>query len=75
MIVISEMRNNIKKHARVQVLDVDVNWRMHMVSDGQRRRVQICVGLLKPFKMRAHTCGHGGELMSSISHLLAQFDQ
>jgi len=24
------------------------------VSDGQRRRVQICVGLLKPFKVSVH---------------------
>ncbi|KAL6493795.1 ABC transporter I member 20 [Orobanche gracilis] len=24
---------------------------MHKVSDGQRRRVQICMGLLKPFKV------------------------
>lgn len=24
---------------------------MHRVSDGQRRRVQICLGLLKPFKV------------------------
>lgn len=34
----------------VKVLDIDPSWRMHQVSDGQRRRVQICVGLLRPFK-------------------------
>jgi len=34
-----------------QVLDVDLEWRMHKVSDGQRRRVQICMGLLRPFKV------------------------
>ena len=33
------------------MLDVDPCWRMHQVSDGQRRRVQICVGLLKLFKV------------------------
>ncbi|KAH9735957.1 ABC transporter I family member 20 [Citrus sinensis] len=33
------------------VLDIDLSWRMHKVSDGQRRRVQICMGLLKPFKV------------------------
>ena len=27
-----------------------MNWRMHEVSDGQRRRVQIMLGLLRPFK-------------------------
>ena len=35
----------------LQVLDIDPQWRMHQVSDGQRRRVQICVGLLRPFKV------------------------
>ena len=33
----------------MEVLDINPNWRMHTVSDGQRRRVQICLGLLKPF--------------------------
>ncbi|KAL9809047.1 ABC transporter I family member 20 [Arabidopsis thaliana] len=33
------------------VLDIDISWRLHKVSDGQRRRVQICMGLLKPFKV------------------------
>ncbi|KAK9909943.1 hypothetical protein WJX75_009834 [Coccomyxa subellipsoidea] len=32
----------------MHVLDIDPEWRMHRVSDGQRRRVQICLGLLKP---------------------------
>eukprot|EP00897_Mesotaenium_endlicherianum_P008340 jgi/Mesen1/7534/ME000391S06773 len=35
----------------IKVLDIDVTWRMHKVSDGQRRRVQICMGLLSPFKV------------------------
>jgi CCR4-NOT complex subunit CAF16 len=34
-----------------QILDIDLAWRMHKASDGQRRRVQICMGLLKPFKV------------------------
>lgn len=33
----------------IKVLDIDPDWRMHLVSDGQRRRVQIAMGLLKPF--------------------------
>ncbi|KAL5218891.1 hypothetical protein ABZP36_019575 [Zizania latifolia] len=33
------------------ILDIDLSWRMHKASDGQRRRVQICMGLLKPFKV------------------------
>ena len=30
-------------------MDVDINWHMHQVSDGQRRRVQIVLGLLQPW--------------------------
>lgn len=30
-------------------LDIDVRWRMHRVSDGQRRRVQILMALFRPF--------------------------
>ena len=32
----------------VEVLDIDEEWRMHTVSDGQRRRVQIACGLMRP---------------------------
>uniref|UniRef100_A0A0A9EIQ1 ATPase AAA-type core domain-containing protein n=1 Tax=Arundo donax TaxID=35708 RepID=A0A0A9EIQ1_ARUDO len=35
----------------IKILDIDLAWRMHKVSDGQRRRVQICMGLLKTFKV------------------------
>lgn len=35
----------------IKVLDIDLNWRLHKVSDGQRRRVQVCMGLLRPFKV------------------------
>ena len=38
----------------MQVLDIDPEWRMHRVSDGQRRRVQICMGLLKPPQVQQH---------------------
>ncbi|KAJ7977834.1 ABC transporter I family protein [Quillaja saponaria] len=40
-----------RREELIKVLDVDLSWRMHKVSDGQRRRVQICMGLLKPFKV------------------------
>lgn len=40
-----------RKQRLMEVLDIDPSWRMHQVSDGQRRRVQICVGLLRPFKV------------------------
>lgn len=35
----------------IDLLEIDLQWRMHKVSDGQRRRVQICMGLLHPFKV------------------------
>ena len=35
----------------IALLGVDPNWRMHQVSDGQRRRVQILLGLIRPFKI------------------------
>lgn len=35
----------------VKLLGVDLQWRMHQVSDGQRRRVQIFLGLIRPFKI------------------------
>ncbi|AGO13298.1 AaceriAFR152Cp [[Ashbya] aceris (nom. inval.)] len=35
----------------LRILDVDPRWRMHRLSDGQKRRVQLCMGLLKPFKL------------------------
>lgn len=35
----------------MKLLGIQPSWRMHKVSDGQRRRVQIFLGLLKPFKV------------------------
>ena len=35
----------------VKILDIDVEWRMHAVSDGERRRVQLAMGLLRPWKI------------------------
>eukprot|EP00898_Chlorokybus_atmophyticus_P006723 jgi/Chlat1/7051/Chrsp56S06710 len=35
----------------MKVMDINPHWRMNKVSDGQRRRVQICMGLAKPFKV------------------------
>ena len=40
-----------RKRRLLDVLDINENWRMHRVSDGQRRRVQLAIGLLKPFKV------------------------
>lgn len=35
----------------VEMLGIDLNWRMHQLSDGQRRRVQLLIGLVRPFKI------------------------
>ncbi len=32
----------------IDVLGVDLDWHMHAISDGQRRRVQLLLGLLRP---------------------------
>jgi CCR4-NOT complex subunit CAF16 len=32
----------------IDVLGVDLDWHMHAVSDGQRRRVQLLLGLMRP---------------------------
>jgi CCR4-NOT complex subunit CAF16 len=33
----------------IDILDIDVSWRMHAVSDGERRRVQLAMGLIRPW--------------------------
>ncbi|CAI4060866.1 putative ATP-binding cassette family ATPase CAF16 SKDI_06G0380 [Saccharomyces kudriavzevii IFO 1802] len=35
----------------VRILDIDLRWRMHRLSDGQKRRVQLAMGLLKPWRV------------------------
>lgn len=40
-----------RKVELLKLLRIDPEWRMHQVSDGQRRRVQIFIGLLRPFKI------------------------
>lgn len=41
----------LRRERLIDLLDIDLQWRMHKVSDGQRRRVQICMGLLHPYKV------------------------
>jgi len=40
-----------RREELVEMLGIDLNWRMHQLSDGQRRRVQILLGLIRPFKV------------------------
>ncbi|KAJ3231443.1 CCR4-NOT regulatory complex component [Chytriomyces hyalinus] len=35
----------------LDIMDVNVDWHMHAVSDGQRRRVQIVLGLMEPWEI------------------------
>ena len=47
-----------RRERLMQVLDVNPAWRMNRVSDGQRRRVQLAMGLLKPFNVRRCRAHH-----------------
>ena len=40
-----------RKDELVSVLDIDLDWRMHTVSDGERRRVQLAMGLIRPWRI------------------------
>lgn len=40
-----------RRELLVKMLDVDEEWHMHAVSDGERRRVQLCMGLIVPFEV------------------------
>ena len=40
-----------RKIELTKVLGINPNWKMHLVSSGQRRRVRLFLGLLKPFKL------------------------
>ncbi|KAL9613725.1 MAG: hypothetical protein Q9167_001739 [Letrouitia subvulpina] len=41
----------LRRDALVSLLDIDLRWRMHAVSDGERRRVQLAMGLLRPWRV------------------------
>jgi CCR4-NOT complex subunit CAF16 len=35
----------------IQIMDINPKWRMHQISDGERRRVQLVLGLIKPWNL------------------------
>ena len=35
----------------LDILDIDLDWRLHTISDGERRRVQLCFGLMAPWQI------------------------
>lgn len=63
--VLVEGVDPVRREKLIELLDIDLQWRMHKVSDGQRRRVQICMGLLHPYKVIFNLVG----LQSTISEL------
>lgn len=52
----------VRRDRLVKLLDIDLGWRMLTASDGQRRRVQIAMGLLLPYKASSAVCGGWGGL-------------
>ena len=47
-----DQEENIERRDMLcNILKIDLDWNMMRLSDGQRRRVQIMLGLLKPFKL------------------------
>ncbi|KAJ6515913.1 P-loop containing nucleoside triphosphate hydrolase protein [Mycena sanguinolenta] len=38
-----------RRDTLLDILDVDLDWRMHQISDGERRRVQLVFGLMTPY--------------------------
>ena len=43
--------NTKRRDELVEILKIDLDWNIKELSDGQRRRVQIMLGLVKPFKL------------------------
>lgn len=44
-------RHKQRRDQLLDILDVDLNWRMHAISDGERRRVQLTMGLMEPWSL------------------------
>ncbi|KAF8913875.1 P-loop containing nucleoside triphosphate hydrolase protein [Gymnopilus junonius] len=42
-------RHKERRDHLLDILDVDLDWHMHQISDGERRRVQLCFGLMVPW--------------------------
>lgn len=44
-------RHKERRNRLLDILDVDLTWHMHAISDGERRRVQLCMGLMEPWEL------------------------
>jgi len=51
----------------IRLLDIDLYQRLTTMSDGQKRRVQIAMGLLKPYDVRFF--GRGGCCLAALGGL------
>ncbi|KAI0224489.1 CCR4-NOT regulatory complex component [Massospora cicadina] len=48
---VSGSRCKDRRDELLRILDVDPNWHMHTVSDGERRRVQMLLGLMQKWQV------------------------
>ena len=46
-----QTQNKERRDELVRVLGINLNWRMHECSDGQRKKVRIMIKLLRPFQL------------------------
>ncbi|KAF8558779.1 P-loop containing nucleoside triphosphate hydrolase protein [Imleria badia] len=44
-------RHKERRDKLLDILDIDLDWHMHAISDGERRRVQLCMGLMTPWEV------------------------
>jgi ABC-type uncharacterized transport system ATPase subunit len=44
-------QNKERRDELVRILGINLNWRMHECSDGQRKKVRIMIKLLRPFQL------------------------
>ncbi len=44
-------RHKARRDRLLDILDVDLDWHMHQISDGERRRVQLCMGLMEEWDL------------------------
>lgn len=51
MIRVMDTEDTERKQQLLEMLEIDLEWRMHKISDGETRRVQILMALLKPFNV------------------------
>ena len=47
----NQEKYKLRRDILVNLLNINLDWKMHEVSDGERKKVQIMLALLKPFKL------------------------